>query len=186
VTGNYVTWPQVTGSDPEVTSFEQKSPGCGRRGQKLRYTVHFTSYKAVTHRRGKSHPRKWRHVTSGDWTWPRSDSFDGSHLEVAVKGRKLSYTVHFTTYKAVARRRRQSRDRKWRHVTSGDRKWPGSDLEVAVEGLKLAYPIHFTTYKAVSHRRRQSRDKKWCLVTSGDQKCPGSDAIWPELTWKQL
>jgi len=52
----------------------------------------------------------------------------GSLLEVDVEGRKLAYTVHFTSYKAVARSRRQSRDRKWRHVTSGDRKWPGSDF----------------------------------------------------------
>jgi len=52
----------------------------------------------------------------------------GSLLEVAVEGRKLAYTVHFTSYKAVARWRRQSRDRKWRHITSGGRKWPGSDV----------------------------------------------------------
>jgi len=52
----------------------------------------------------------------------------GSHLEVAVDGRKLAYTVHFTFYKAVARRRWQSRDRKWRHAISGDRKWPWSDV----------------------------------------------------------
>jgi len=29
----------------------------------------------------------------------------GSHLEVAVEDRKLVYTVHFTSYKAVARRK---------------------------------------------------------------------------------
>ena len=57
MTGNDVTSPQVT-SDPEVTSFDEKS------------------------------------------------------LEVAVEGRKLAYTVHFTPCKAVARRRRQSCDRK--------------------------------------------------------------------------
>jgi len=44
----------------------------------------------------------------------------GSDLEVAVEGLKLVYTVHFATYKAVARSRGQSRDRKGRHVTSGD------------------------------------------------------------------
>ena len=38
--------------------------------------------------------------------------FTGSHLEVAVEDRNLTYTVHFTSYKAVARSRRQSRDRK--------------------------------------------------------------------------
>jgi len=49
--------------------------------------------------------RKWRHLT-------------GSPLEVAVQGRKLTYTVCFTSYKAVARRRKHLRDRKWHHVTS--------------------------------------------------------------------
>jgi len=67
-------------------------------------------------------------VTSGDQKCPRSDVIlTGSHLEMAVEGRKLEYTVRFTSYKAVARRR-QSRDRKARQVTSSDRKWPGSDV----------------------------------------------------------
>ena len=35
-----------------------------------------------------------------------------SHLEVAVQGGKLASLVRSTPYKAVARRRRQSRDRK--------------------------------------------------------------------------
>jgi len=51
----------------------------------------------------------------------------GIHLEVAVECRKIAYAVHVTSYKVVARRR-QSRDKKLRHVTSGDRKWPGSDV----------------------------------------------------------
>jgi len=36
----------------------------------------------------------------------------GSHLEMAVEVRKLGYTVHFTSYKAVDRKRRRSRDSK--------------------------------------------------------------------------
>jgi len=59
--------------------------------------------------------RMWRHLT-------------GSHLEVAVKARKLESLALFTTYKAIACRRRQSCDRKWCHVISRDRKWPGSDV----------------------------------------------------------
>ena len=31
MTGNDVTWPEVTGSVPEVRSFDQKSPGSGCR-----------------------------------------------------------------------------------------------------------------------------------------------------------
>ena len=29
MTGNDVTWPEVTGSDPEVASLDRKSPGSG-------------------------------------------------------------------------------------------------------------------------------------------------------------
>ena len=29
MTGNHVTWPEVTESDPDVTSFDRKSPGSG-------------------------------------------------------------------------------------------------------------------------------------------------------------
>jgi len=58
-------------------------------------------------------------VTGSD---PEVTSFDQKHLEVIVEGQKVAYTVHFPSYKAVACRRRQSRDRKWCHMTSGDRK----------------------------------------------------------------
>jgi len=51
-----------------------------------------------------------------------------SHLEVAVESWKLASLVRFTSYKAPARRKRQSHYRKWRHVPSGDRKWPGSGV----------------------------------------------------------
>jgi len=129
VTENDVTWAQVTGSVPEVTSFDQKSPGSGFRRPKsgVYCTFHFlqgciSQEEAVTGQEMTSRDlrwpevtRKWRHLT-------------GSYLEVAVEGRKLAYTVHFTSCKAVARRWWQSRDRKWHHVTSGDRKWPGRDV----------------------------------------------------------
>jgi len=49
-------------------------------------------------------------------------------VEAGVEGRKLAYTVHFISCKAVARIRRQSQGRKWRRETSGDQKWPGSDV----------------------------------------------------------
>ena len=48
----------VTGSDPEVMSFDRKSLGSGVEGQKLQYTVHFTTYKAVSRRRRQSRDRK--------------------------------------------------------------------------------------------------------------------------------
>jgi len=112
--------------------------------------------------------RKWHHLI-------------GSHLEVAVEGEKLAYAVDFTSHKNVARGRRQSRDRKSRDVTSGDRKWrhfTGSHLEVAVEGRKLAYTVYFTSSEAEACSRRQSRDRKRRHVTWGDRKLPGSGVIW--------
>jgi len=77
----------------------------------------------------------------------------GSHLEEAVESQKLTYTVHMTYYKAVTCKKRQSRLRKWRQVTSGDRKWrrlTETHMEVAVEGQKLTYTVNFTMYKAVA------------------------------------
>jgi len=47
----------VTGSDPEVTSLDRKSPEVAVEGLKLAYTVHFASYKAVARRR-QSRDRK--------------------------------------------------------------------------------------------------------------------------------
>jgi len=125
-------WCHVTQGDrkwPVMTSFDRKSPGSGCRRLKTRVYCKFhylqgcsSQEEAVTGNKITSRDlrwpevtRKWRHLTR-------------SHLEVAVEGRKLAYTVHFTSYKAVARRRRQSHNRKWRHETSCDRKWPGSDV----------------------------------------------------------
>jgi len=114
---------------PQVTSFDRKSPGSERRRPKTCVYCVFdflqgcsSQEEAVTWQdmtlrdlRRQDVIRKWRHLT-------------GSHLEVAVEGQKLAYTLRLTFYKAVARRKRHSHDRKWRHVTSGDRKWPGRDV----------------------------------------------------------
>jgi len=170
--------------------FHRKSPWSGIRRLKtgVYCTFHFlqrrgsqemaVTLQEMTSRdiRGPQVTRKWRHLT-------------GSHLEVAVEGRKLVYIVYFTSYKAVARRRRQLRDRKWRHLTSGNRKWrhlTGSHLEVAVEDWQPAYTVHFTSYRAVARKRRQSHQRKWRHVTSGDRNWPASDVIWSEVTWKWL
>ena len=61
MTANDVTSPQVTESDPEVTSFDRKSPGRDCGGPKLTYTVRFTSYKALLAGGGG-------HVTGNDIT----------------------------------------------------------------------------------------------------------------------
>jgi len=133
VTGNDVTWPQVTRRNSEVTSFDRKSPGSCCRRQKLSYTVYFHFEKAVARRRRQARGRKWCHVTLGDRKWCK---LTASHLEVAVDGQTLAYALHFTSYKAVARTRKQSSNSKWRQwpqatgsdtqVMSFDRKSPGS------------------------------------------------------------
>jgi len=75
---------------------------------------------AVTLQEMTSRHLRWQEVTQSRRNLTRS------HQKVAVEGQNFPYTVLFTSCKAVARRRRPSRDRKWRHVTTGDLKWPGS------------------------------------------------------------
>jgi len=129
VTGNDVMWPQDTRSDPEVMSFDRKSPrsGCRRPKTPVYCTFHFLQG-CCSQEEGVT----WQGMTSRDLRWPeftrKCRHLTGSHLKVAVEGQKLAYTVHFTSYKAVGRRRRQSCDRKWRHVTSCDQKWPWSEV----------------------------------------------------------
>jgi len=123
-----VIWPEVTWG------------GCSIPKTRIYCTFHFLQgcsswEEAVT----------WHKMTSRDFSLPevtrKWSHLTGSHLEVAVEGQKLAYTELFTSYKAVARRKRQSRDRKSRHNTSGDHKWPGSDVvctEVAWKWLLKA------------------------------------------------
>jgi len=93
---------------------------------KLVYSVHFNSCKTISLEEAVT----WHEMMTCEFRWPevirKWRHLSGSHLEVAVECQKLPYTAHFTSYKAVARRRRHSRDSKWRHVTSGDRKCPVS------------------------------------------------------------
>jgi len=131
-------------------------------------------------------------MTSRDLRWPEVTlkwrHFTGSHLEVAVKGQKLAYTVHFTSYKAVAHRRRHSRDMKWCHVTSGGWKWPwsgviwrkspGSGCRSPKTSVYCAF--HFlqtcsSSKEAVTWQEMTSRDLTWLEVTRKWH-------LWPEVT----
>jgi len=182
VIGNNVTWLQVTGSDKEVASFDRKSPGSGWRWPKTRIYCTFPFLQGCS---SQEEAVTWQEMTSSDLRWPEVTQkwrhLTRSHLKAVAEDQKLANTVHFTSYKAVARRRRLSRDRKWCDETSGDRKWghlAGSHLEVSEESWTLAYTDHFTSYKAVA-RRRQSRDGKWRHVTSDVRK-------WRHLTGSHL
>jgi len=174
-------WRHVTPADWKWlggTSFDRKSPGsgCSRQETRVYCTFHFlqgssSQEEAVT----------WQEMTSRDLRWPvvpwKLCHLIGSHLEVAVEGRKLAYTVHFTSYKAVARRR-QSRDRKWRQVTSGGRKWPESDVIWPVVTWKCCRRpktgVHYTFHsiqgcnsqqEAVTWQEMTSRGPRWLEVT---------------------
>jgi len=54
---------------------------------------------------------------------PEGRHLTRSHLQVVVEGLQLRVLVRLSSYRVVARRRWQSHDRKWCHVTSRDRKW---------------------------------------------------------------
>jgi len=130
-------------------------------------------------------------VTENHVTWPKVTgrdlevmSFDGSRLQVAVDGPKLPYTVHFTSYKAVARRRRQLRDRKWRHVTSGDRKWLASDViwrKSHGSGWSPKTRV-YCTFHFLQGCNLQWEAVTWREITSRDLRWLASDVIWPEFT----
>ena len=73
MTGNDVTWPEVTGSDPELMSFDRNSPGrCCRRpiSQVLGTFEHLQGCNSEV-----SCDRNWHHVTGSD---PEVTSFDRS------------------------------------------------------------------------------------------------------------
>jgi len=172
VTENLVTSPRVTGSYPEETSFDRKSPGSACKRPNLAYSVHLTSYEAAACRKRLSHCRKWRHVVGSD---PEVKSFDWK-LPGSCCGRPKKPV--YCTFHFLNGGRSQGGGT---HVTGNDVTWPqglkvtlkwchltGSDLEVVVEGQKLAYTVHFTSYKAVARKRRLSRDRKWRRVTWRD------------------
>jgi len=127
VTRNDVTSPQVTGSYPEVTSFDCKLPGSNCRKPKHTYCVHFTSYKGVARKRRQS--RTGNEVTSPQVTgsYREVTSFDRKSPGSGCRRPKTRIHCAFNILEGVARRR-LSRGRKWRHVNSGYRKWPESDV----------------------------------------------------------
>jgi len=126
----------MTGSDSEVTSFDRKLPwsGCGRPKTGVYCTFHFLQGCS-----SQEEAVAWQEMTSLYLWCPevtrKWGHLPGSHLEVAV-GQKLACTVHFTSYKAAARKGMQSHDTNdltWPQVTeshpevtSFDRRSPGS------------------------------------------------------------
>jgi len=122
-----VTWQELTSWDlrwPEVTRkwrhFTVSYPEVAVEGQKLAYTVHFTFYKAVS----QLEEVTWPKIMSHDLRWPKVtrkwSHFTRGCLQLAVEGRKLASTVHFSTYKAVTRSRGVTRQ----EMTSHDLRWP--------------------------------------------------------------
>jgi len=154
-TGSHVTWndvtlPQVTGSDPEVTSLTVSKLGLTVEARKLEYTLSVTSYKAVAPMGRQSRDRKWRHVTSGDRKWHGSDI---DRKSPGTGCRRLKTHVycgfHFlqgcsSHGQVVTWQEMTSRDLMWPEVTRKWRNFTGSHQEVPVEGRKIAYTeTHF-------------------------------------------
>jgi len=146
MTGNDVTWLHMTGSKPEVTSFDRKSPGSGCRGPKTRVYCEFHFLQGCSsHGEAVTGPE----MTSRDLRWPevtrKRCHLTGSHLKVALKRLKSRVYCEFHFLQGcsshgvvVTWQEMTSRDlrlpavtRKWLHLT-------GSHLEVALEGKKLA------------------------------------------------
>jgi len=87
MTGNDVRWPHVTGSDPEVTSFDWNSPGSGCRRRISRVLGMFELLQSWN---SQEVAVTWQEITSRDFTWPevnrKCGHLTGSNLEVAVGG----------------------------------------------------------------------------------------------------
>jgi len=166
-----VTWQEMTSRDlrwPQVT-FDRKSPGSGFRKPQTR--VYFiqgcnSQEEAVTCQEMTS-------VTSGDRNWPGVTSFNRKSPGSGCRKPKLASSVHFTSNKAVARRR-QSPDRKWRHVTYGDRKWLGSDViwwEITWKCCRRPKTRIHSTFHFLQGRS-----------SGGGSHVTGNDVMWPQVT----
>jgi len=178
-------WTQVTGSDPKVMSFDRKSPGSGCRRPNTRVYCEFhflqrcsSQGEAVTWQEMTSQYLRWPEVI---WKWRH---LTGSHLEVGVEVQKLAYTMRLISYKAVARRRRQSRDRKWHHVTSRDRKWPGGDViwpEVTSKCCRRPKTGVCCAFDFLQGCSSQEEAVTWQEISS-------RNLTWPEVTrrWRHL
>jgi len=180
----------VSGSDPEVRSFDRNSPrsGCRRPKTGVYCTFHFLQGCS-----SQEEEVTWQEMTSRDLRWPEVTRkwrhLTGSQLEVAVEGRKLAYNVHFTSYKAVARRRRQSRDRKWRHVTSGDWKWHGRtsfDRKSPGSGSRRPETGVYCTFHFLQGCSSQEEAVTWQEMTSGDLRWAEVTRKWGHLTGTHL
>jgi len=169
----------VTRSDFEVTSFDGKSPGSGCRRVKTCVYCMFDFLQGCS---SQEEAVTWQEMASRVLSWPEVTrkwrQLTGSYLEVAVEVQKLAYTMRLTSYKAVARRRRQSCDRKWRHVSSRNRKWRRSDViwpkspgsgcrrpKTHVYCLFDFLPGCSSQEEAVTWQEMMSRDLRWPQVT---------------------
>jgi len=168
-----------------MTSFDRKSLGSSWRLKTGVYcTFHFlqassSQKEAVTWQEKTSRDQRWTEVTR-KWC-----HLTGIHLEVAVGAWKLTYSVNFTSCKAVAHRRRQSRDSKWRHVTSNDRKWPGKmtsfDRKSPGSGCRRTKTGVYCTFHSLQACSSHEEAVTWQEMTSRDLR-------WPEVTqkWRQI
>jgi len=116
VTGNHVTWPNVTASNPELTSFDRKSPGSGCWRLKTCILGTFELLQGCNSQEvAVSREFMWAEVTQ-NWC-----HFTECQLEVAVQGRKCNL-------EPLQGWNSQELAVTWQEMTSRDRKWPESDV----------------------------------------------------------
>jgi len=130
VTGNDVTWPQVTGSDPKVTSFDRKSPGSGcTRPKTCIYCVfHFLQgcrlqEEAVTWQEMTTHHLRWLENSEGT-VFDRNPPGSGCRRPKA----RLYCAFHSlqccSSQEVVMWQEMTSRDLRWPEVTQIWCHWP--------------------------------------------------------------
>jgi len=177
---NYVTWPQVTRSVPEVMSFERNSPasGCGRPKTGVYCTFHFlqctSQEEAVT----------WQEMTSRDLRSPEVTlewrHLNGSHLEVPVEGRKAEYSIHFTSYKAVdagGGSHVTGNAVTWPQVTGNVPKVKSFEWKSPGSGCRRPKTGVYCTFHFLQGCSSQEEAVTWQEMTS-------HDLWWPEVTRK--
>ena len=119
MTGNDVTWLEVTGSDQEVTSFDRKSPGSGGRRVINQVLGMFELLQGCNSQEMAVTSQEGHHVTG---TNPEVTSFDPKSPGGGCRRPICNFWAHLSSYRAVTLRRWQSRDRKQCHVGESDRK----------------------------------------------------------------
>jgi len=130
MTRNDVPWPQVAGSDSEVTSFDRKSTGSDCRRLKTGVYFAFDFLQGFSSQEAVQDDFTWRQVTG---SYSELTSFDRKSLGSGYRIRETCVHCAFDFLQgcssqedAVTWQEMTSRHLRWPEVTSFDRKSPES------------------------------------------------------------